>query len=448
MSALARWFNLNQKAVAGYDRTKTTLTEQLEGEGMAIHYDDDPEQIPKPFITNKSETLIIYTPAIPSEHSELKFFMNEGFELRKRSEVLGEITRERTTVAIAGTHGKTTTASMVAHILKESGRDMVAFLGGIATNYDSNFIHNNPNSPNAIVVAEADEFDRSFLKLHPDIGVITAMDADHLDIYGDSDSMEESFKEFANRIAEEGCLFVNHKIASKFQSDKFTIKSYSMVHGDLRSDGLRIKSGNYILDYQNGLGSIEDLTLSVPGYHNVENLIAAIGVCIKLGLSKTEIAEAVSSYKGVKRRFEFIIKSQSIVFVDDYAHHPVEIDAFLRSLKSLYPGRKVTAVFQPHLFSRTSDFAREFGESLSLADKVILTEIYPARELPVPGVTSELIFEHISSNEKLLCKKEELPELIKNDKSLEILATVGAGDIDQMVSEIKKILTEKYELEK
>ena len=447
MSALARWFLLNGKSIAGYDKTSTSLTQQLENEGMEIHYEDDADMIPESF--NNEDSLVIYTPAIPADHKELNFLKENGYEIRKRSEVLGEITKNKFTVAVAGTHGKTTTSSMIAHILKENGVNMVAFLGGIATNYESNFIHNNPTAKDVVVVAEADEYDRSFLKLNPDIAVITAMDPDHLDIYGTKSSMEDSFREFANKVADGGTIFINNKIASRFEvGENITKKTYSRSEGDLRSAGLRIKSGNYILDYQNGLGAIQDLVLAVPGYHNVENLIVAVGVCIKLGLSKEQIASAVKTYKGVKRRFEFILKSEHIVFVDDYAHHPVEIDAFLKSLKSLYPGKKLTVVFQPHLYSRTRDFAKEFGASLSLADKVILMNIYPARELPLPGVTSELILDRVTSPERTLCSNEDLLKEIKSDKELEVLATVGAGDIDKMVKPIKELLAEKYELEK
>ena len=448
MSALARWFILQGKNVAGYDRTQTALTAQLESEGMLIHYEDDVNLIPQSF-RDANNTLLVFTPAIPKDHKEYNYFNEKGFEIRKRSEVLGQITKNRFTIAVAGTHGKTTTSSMIAHILKQNGHDMVAFLGGVSTNYENNFIYHNPESKDAVVVAEADEFDRSFLQLKPDIAVITSADADHLDIYGDKLTMEESFKEFAGKIAKAGTLFINNRIASKFQvPEGVDKKTYSRVDGDLKSEGLRIKGGNFIFDYQNGMGTIQDLTLSVPGFHNVENLIAAVGVCLKLGLSKEEISSAVKTYTGVKRRFEYILKSENLVYVDDYAHHPVEIEAFLKSMRSLYPGKKITVAFQPHLFSRTRDFTVEFAESLSLADKVILLDIYPARELPLTGVTSEIIFDRITAKEKILCKHSELIGKLTAEKDLEVLATVGAGDIDQLVEPIKNMLTKKYELEK
>ena len=448
MSAIARWFTLQGKNVAGYDRTKTPLSAQLESEGMLIHYEDDVNLIPKSFL-DANNSLIIYTPAIPKDHKEYNYLSENGFEIRKRSEVLGKISRNKFTIAVAGTHGKTTTSSMIAHILKQSGHDMVAFLGGLSANYKTNFIYHNPASKDAVVVAEADEFDRSFLQLKPDIAVITSADADHLDIYGDKMAMEESFREFVGKIAKDGILFVNHKIAAKFKVPEGIMKkTYSRLDGDLKSEGLRIKGGNFIFDYHNGLGTIQDLALSVPGFHNVENLIAAVGVCLKLGLSREEISAAVKTYTGVKRRFEYILKSEKIIFVDDYAHHPIEIEAFLKSMKSLYPGKKITVAFQPHLYSRTRDFAVEFAESLSLADKVLLLDIYPARELPLTGVTSEIIFDRITAKEKILCKHKELIGKLMSDKDLEVLATMGAGDIDQLVDPLKDMLIKKYELER
>jgi UDP-N-acetylmuramate--alanine ligase len=448
MSAIARWFTLQGKNVAGYDRTKTPLSAQLESEGMLIHYEDDVNLIPKSFL-DANNSLIVYTPAIPKDHKEYNYLSENGFEIRKRSEVLGKISRNKFTIAVAGTHGKTTTSSMIAHILKQSGHDMVAFLGGLSANYKTNFIYHNPASKDAVVVAEADEFDRSFLQLKPDIAVITSADADHLDIYGDKMAMEESFREFVGKIAKDGILFVNHKIAAKFKVPEGIMKkTYSRLDGDLKSEGLRIKGGNFIFDYHNGLGTIRDLALSVPGFHNVENLIAAVGVCLKLGLSREEISAAVKTYTGVKRRFEYILKSEKIIFVDDYAHHPIEIEAFLKSMKSLYPGKKITVAFQPHLYSRTRDFAVEFAESLSLADKVLLLDIYPARELPLTGVTSEIIFDRITAKEKILCKRKELIGKLMSDKDLEVLATMGAGDIDQLVDPLKDMLIKKYELER
>jgi len=448
MSALARWFLLNGKKVAGYDRTQTPLTEKLIAEGISVHYEDNVSLIPDHFVKEKEETLIIYTPAVPKDHKELGYFNQNGFQVKKRSEVLGALSKKYFTIAIAGTHGKTTTSSMVAHILKHSGRNMVAFLGGITTNYETNFIYTHPESKDTIAVVEADEFDRSFLQLNPDIAVITSADADHLDIYGNKSSLEESFRQFAGRIKKDGILFVNSRVAKKFPvKEGILMKTYSRNEGDLKSLGLRIKSGHYILDYQNGHDQINDLNLAVPGNHNVENLIVAVGVCLKLGLTKEEISAAVKTFTGVKRRFEYILKTDKVILIDDYAHHPVEIEAFLKTLKTLYQGRKITAIFQPHLYSRTRDFADGFAHSLSLADTVILLDIYPARELPIPGVTSEIIFDHVTSKEKILCSKSELTEKLRDIKDPGVVATIGAGDIDQLVEPVKQKLIELYGVE-
>ncbi|GAA0890931.1 UDP-N-acetylmuramate--L-alanine ligase [Fulvivirga kasyanovii] len=444
MSALARWFNENNYYVAGYDRTSTELTRQLEAENIYIHYQDGVDFIPKKIKEDKEGVLIVYTPAIPKGHLEFNYLKDNGYVLQKRSQVLGMISVGFHTVAVAGTHGKTTTSSMVAHLLKSAGRDITAFLGGIATNYGSNFIANERVTPETVAVVEADEFDRSFLALNPDIAVVTASDADHLDIYGDKSSLETSFKEFIGKIKTNGKLFINEKIAKELTADyKGTVCTYGINRGHFFASNITMKNGFFEFDYSDERHKIERLRLGVPGFHNVENATVAIAIALDLLLSPEEVREGIDSYMGVKRRFEYLLRGRDTVLVDDYAHHPVEIEAFLRSLRALYPERKITAIFQPHLYSRTRDFADGFAESLSLADEVILLDIYPAREEPIEGVTSEIIFKNISVDQKVQCSKGELLDYLK-DRELDVVATIGAGDIDQMVLPVRDLLKNRY----
>ena len=444
MSALARWFNENNYYVAGYDRTSTELTRQLEAENIYIHYQDGVDFIPKKIKEDKEGVLIVYTPAIPKGHLEYNYLKDNGYVLQKRSQVLGMISGGFYTVAVAGTHGKTTTSSMVAHLLKSAGRDITAFLGGIATNYGSNFIANKQVKPETVAVVEADEFDRSFLALSPDIAVVTASDADHLDIYGDKSSLETSFKEFIGKIKTNGKLFINEKIAKELTADfKGTVCTYGINRGHFFASNITMKNGFFEFDYSDERHKIERLRLGVPGFHNVENATVAIAIALNLLLSPEEVREGIESYMGVKRRFEYLLRGRDAVLVDDYAHHPVEIEAFLRSLRALYPYRKITAIFQPHLYSRTRDFADGFAESLSLADEVILLDIYPAREEPIEGVTSEIIFKNISVDQKVQCSKGELLDYLK-DRELDVVATIGAGDIDQMVLPVRDLLKNRY----
>lgn len=439
MSALARWFKHNGKRVSGYDRTPTELTNRLVQEGIEIHFTDDINLIDDQVKTNPEGSLIIYTPAIPKNHSELNWLKDNGFEVLKRSQVLGIITQNMRSVAVAGTHGKTTTSSMVVHLLKASGFDVAGFLGGISANYDTNMILNETNE--AIAVIEADEFDRSFLTLHPEWAVVTAADADHLDIYGHKDALKDSFRDFIKKIKKEGKLFVKNELATELISDKdLNYEGYALADASITAENIRFEDAAFIFDYKNGTQTIEGIRLNVPGYHNVENMLAAISVSRHLGAKEDSIKKAVESYRGVKRRFEFIIKRDDLVFVDDYAHHPVEITALLRSVRDLFAGKKITAVFQPHLFSRTRDFASEFSESLSLADEVILLDIYPARELPMEGVNSEMLMEGISCEKKMISSKESLIENIKAWQP-EVLLTIGAGDIDKLVQPIKSALS-------
>lgn len=443
MSALARWFQVNGYAVAGYDKTPTALTETLQAEGMAIHFTEDIDQIPVAFRENPTETLVIYTPAVPKTHSEYIYLTEQGFILQKRSQVLGLLAGQMTTIGVAGTHGKTTTSSMVAHILRDSGVNCAAFLGGITNNYGTNFLLNQPADDlrSVVCVVEADEFDRSFLTLFPTYAIVTSTDADHLDIYGAHDAVLDSFGKFVSQIEPEGVLFMKEglSIADKTQA---SVRPYSLTKGDYYSQNLRIEQATFIFDLVYPAGVITDIQLIVPGFHNVENAVAAGAVALEVGVSPEAIRLALNSYRGVRRRFEYILKTDSVVFIDDYAHHPAEVQAFLSSVKALYPDRELTAIFQPHLFSRTRDFAEGFAESLSLADHVILLDIYPARELPIEGVTSDLIFQDVHSKTKKKCTKAELPNVLQAIKPT-LLVTIGAGDIDQMLTPLKNILVDQ-----
>lgn len=444
MSALARWFRYNGFWVEGYDKTSTALTSALINEGIKVHFDDEIENIPEPVLRNIDKTLVIFTPAIPGDHKEYIFLKQEGFLIKKRSEVLGLITSQMKTIAIAGTHGKTTTSSMTAHILKYGGVDCAAFLGGIAKNFNSNLLINRELNSETIVVVEADEFDRSFLTLNPEIAVITSADADHLDIYQNKYAVEESFQDFAAKVSGNGTLIVKSDFSeSLFQKVKGSVRkfTYALDEGDFYTRNIRIENARFYFDVCIEGHWIENVALLVPGFHNIENAIAAMAVGMKLGVKPSVVKEAIETYEGVKRRFDYILKTDQKIYVDDYAHHPAEVEAFLKSVKALYKSRKVTAVFQPHLYSRTRDFAREFAESLSLADEVILLDIYPAREKPIEGVSSDIIFKGITSAEKILCTKENLLEVLEQKKKeIQVLVSMGAGDIDQLVSSIKETI--------
>ncbi|AUD04630.1 UDP-N-acetylmuramate--L-alanine ligase [Spirosoma pollinicola] len=443
MSALARWFQVNGYAVAGYDKTPTALTDALQAEGMIIHFTDDIDQIPADFRKNPTETLVIYTPAVPKDHSEFIYLTEQNFILQKRSQVLGLLAGQMTTIGVAGTHGKTTTSSMVAHILRDAGVNCAAFLGGITNNYGTNFLLNQPadDLKSVVCVVEADEFDRSFLTLFPRYAIVTSTDADHLDIYGAHDAVLESFSKFVSQIESDGVLFMKQGL-SLVDKTKAIVRLYSLKEGDYHSQNLRIENATFIFDLVHPNGIITDIHLIVPGFHNVENAVAAGAVALEVGVSPEAIRSALNSYRGVRRRFEYIIKTENTVFIDDYAHHPAEVQAFLLSVKALYPDRELTAVFQPHLFSRTRDFAEGFAESLSLADHVILLDIYPARELPMEGVTSDLIFHDVHSKTKKKCTKAELLDVVREVKP-SLLVTIGAGDIDQLLVPLKNALIDQ-----
>lgn len=435
MSALARYFNAMGKEVAGYDKTPTPLTHELEREKIAVHYEDEVKRLPAFIldIRNKSDVLVIFTPAIPSDHKQINFIRDNGFSIYKRSEVLGLLTAGSYTIAVAGTHGKTTTSSIIAHLLKSSGIDCTAFLGGIAVNYNSNLLlpSSGHEESRQVIVVEADEFDRSFLTLYPDLAVITSMDADHLDIYGDKEQLEESYRLFAAQVKPEGTLF--YKAGLALESDKQHRMSYSVsLKSDIEGRQIEIKNHRYYFELITNGQNYPGLSLGIPGRHNVENAIAAAAVALKMGLSIDTIKAGLDSYRGVRRRFELILQTENCTFIDDYAHHPEELRAAISSVKELYPEKRITGIFQPHLYSRTRDFAAGFAESLSLLDELILLDIYPARELPVAGITSEVIFDKVTIKNKTLCVKDNLLTEMEK-RSPEVLITLGAGDIDQYV---------------
>ncbi len=443
MSALARWFKKKGMRIAGYDRTATPLTHELIEGGMEIHFDDKVELLPG--YLNKEKTLVVLTPAIPKDHKEHAYLKDNGFTILKRSEVLGLITKDHKTIAVAGTHGKTTTSSLIAHILKSAEVNMVGFLGGIAANYESNLVMHGEVNDNTWVVVEADEFDRSFLRLFPTMAVVTSADADHLDIYGDHSQVLTSFKEFIGQIRKEGHLVIHDSVKELSVNAKHIItQTYGMSRGQFFAGNIvpMNRGGFFEFDFL-GDKKFEKVQLGVPGLHNMENAMAAILVALQVGVSELAIRSALASFRGVKRRFEFVLKHPELVYIDDYAHHPAEIEAFLKSLRSLYPKQKITVVFQPHLFTRTRDFADGFSEALSLADEVFLMDIYPARELPIPGVTADMLMDKISSKAKVRCNKQNVLRKLE-DTQIEVIATIGAGDIDTLVTPIKELLNLKY----
>ncbi len=429
MSALARYFAVNGKKVAGFDLVQTDITNSLSQLGVDIHYQDSIDLIPNNF-KDSQKTLVVYTPAIPKEHSELHYFNQHNFKVLKRSEVLGEITKNSFCLAVAGTHGKTTTSTILGHILKEAQVNATSFLGGISENYKSNLILGGDK----ISVVEADEFDRSFLKLSPNIACITSMDADHLDIYGKADALEYSFKEFADKVSDK--LIVRKGLPL----DGLT---YSVDEkADYYADNIKIINGVYIFDVKTPTEIITNVEFNLPGKHNVLNAVAALAMANNFGVSLQVIAKALLSFKGVQRRFSYKIKTNNLVLIDDYAHHPTEIKAVADSIKEMYPTQKTLAVFQPHLFSRTKDFADDFAESLNLFDEIILLDIYPAREKPIEGITSQWLLDKISNTNKKLSSREDLLREMKNSTTT-IKVMIGAGDIGQMVNEIQKGLLDE-----
>ena len=429
MSALARYFKAIGKNVSGYDKTETELTKELQQLGIAIHFEDRIDLIPTDYYVEN--TLVIITPAVPIHHSEWNYFLERDFEVKKRAEVLGIITKDTFCFAVAGTHGKTTTSSILGHILYESGVDVTAFVGGIVENYNSNLIGNGKT----ITVVEADEFDRSFLHLHPNIACVTSMDADHLDIYGDTASIEASFVEFADKVTDKSKLFITKDLP--IQGVTCAVNE----DANFTAFNIRIVNSQYVFDVRTPSETIVNIEFGLPGKHNLMNALMALAMAKTFGLPNEDIASALHSFKGIKRRFSYQIKTENLVYIDDYAHHPTEINAVHQAVRELYPGQKVLAIFQPHLFSRTKDFADDFAQSLAAFDEVILLDIYPARELPMDGITSQWLLNKIDNrNKKLVSKQELIPSILQSEAK--VIVTIGAGDIGELVSFIKKALNE------
>ena len=429
MSAIARYYNTKGFKVSGYDKTPSPLTEALENEGIEVHYEDNIDYVPK----NVEDTLVVYTPAIPKDMGELVYVQEHGYRVIKRSRMLGEITKGQRCMAVAGTHGKTTTSTLTSHLFTASGAGCSAFLGGISKNYNSNLLI----SSNDVVVAEADEFDRSFLQLFPEIAVITSMDADHLDIYGDEAHIREAFKAFAGQVS--GTLIAKHGLDITPEDTKAQIKTYSFGNpeADFYAEALE-EAGHFNLHYPGGV--IEDCVVGIPGWVNIENGVAASAIALTYGIDPQEIKKALASFSGVKRRFDLQVKNEKHIYIDDYAHHPEEISAALSSIRKAYPTMKLTAAFQPHLYTRTRDFAEDFAKALSAVDKLILLEIYPAREEPIPGVTSEIIFKDVTAPEKVLIRRDEFMNYMEKEE-VELFVTLGAGDIDRFVEHIAQMLS-------
>lgn len=430
MSGLARYFHKLGCDVSGYDRTETELTKALVEEGIPVIYEDTIALLPDFASVPSEETLVIFTPAVPKDLKLKNFLIDNGVTLFKRSQVLGFISASRFTIGVAGTHGKTTTSTMIAHILKDSGYDCSAFLGGISSNYNTNVLFGNNN----VVVVEADEYDRSFLTLHPNIAVVTSADADHLDIYGDASHLIESFEMYLDRVVDGGTSIV--KVGLPFSGDL----SYARdIKADAYADNIEVVEGEFHFDYTAGDLKISNIRLGIPGLHNVENAVAAITVARLLDIDPQKIVSALGNFTGAKRRFEYIVREEKHIYIDDYAHHPEELRAFLSSMRKLYPNKKLTVVFQPHLFSRTRDFVDGFAEVLGLADELLLMEIYPARELPIEGVTSSWLSDKIDLKNKRVVTPEQVLEIVAAE-SPELLVTVGAGDIDRLVKPLKELL--------
>ncbi len=428
MSAIARYFKANQKNVSGYDKTKTEITDALEGLGIEVHFEDSIANVGTRFL-NPETTLVVYTPAIPKDHKELTHFKNNGYEVLKRSEVLGLITKNTFCLAVAGTHGKTTTTSILGHLLYACDVKLTAFLGGISENYDSNLILNGAE----VSVVEADEFDRSFLTLSPDLACITSMDADHLDIYGDASELTRAFEEFSKKLKPKGKLFVKSGLPLK--GITYGIEERS----DYEARNVKIENGTYVFDVKTPYEVLENVKFNLPGRHNLSNALIALAMALEYGVSSHDAVKAMESYKGVKRRFTYQIKKEELVYIDDYAHHPEEINAVHQAVREMYPNDKVLAVFQPHLFSRTRDFAKGFAKSLSQFDEVLLLDIYPARELPIKGVTSQWLLGLMDNSKKEVIGKEELVSRMRKSDA-RIVLTIGAGDIGAEVKHIKEAL--------
>lgn len=433
MSAIARFCKFKGLEVSGYDRTPSPLTAALEAEGIAVHYEDDPSRLP----SDVGDTLVVYTPAVPDSFGELAYAREKGYRVIKRSRMLGELCEGETCLAVAGTHGKTTTSTLVAHILTESGHGCSAFLGGISKNYGTNMLV----SETRTVVAEADEFDRSFLQLHPAIAAITSMDADHLDIYGDLEHVRDAFREFASQVSETLILKHGLPISSSVTGARIYSYHYDNALADFHGSNFRLDAkGCYTYDLVYPGGVLRDIRVGTIGWVNVENSIAAAAICLCYGIDGQKVRHAIGSFQGAVRRLDVHVNREGVCYIDDYAHHPAELRSAISSVREVFPGRKITGIFQPHLYTRTRDFAPEFAEALSLLDKLILLDIYPAREEPIQGVSSELIFKDVRCPEKILLHKEELMDYLSKER-IDVLITLGAGDIDRFINPISELLS-------
>ena len=435
MSAIARYYHKKGLKVTGYDKTPSELTHALEAEGIEVHYEDNIDYVPK----NIDETLVVYTPAIPKDMGELVYVQQAGYRVIKRSRTLGEIARGQHCLAVAGTHGKTTTSTLLAHIIADSGEGWSAFLGGISKNYDTNLLV----STNPVIVAEADEFDRSFLQLFPDIAAITSMDADHLDIYSDIENMHASFRAFASQVGSTDLTTLGLPICESDTEATVLRYSYDDASADFYASDIKVDECGYFsfnLNYPAGV--IEGCRVGIPGWINVENAVAASAIALTYGLDPEKVKHALGTFQGVKRRFDIHLNTPTCSYIDDYAHHPNEISAAISSMRDIFPGRRLTAIFQPHLYTRTRDFADEFAQALSAVDKLILLDIYPAREEPIPGVTSEIIFKNVPAPEKVIMVKEELMDYLK-DEPIDTLITFGAGNIDRFIGPITEMLCQR-----
>ena len=441
MSALLRFFLAKGYQVGGYDKTPSELTEQLKAEGAFIHYEDDINWVPSCF-KDKEKTLVVYTPAIPAEHGELTYFREQGFNLQKRAQVLGFLTKEHRGLCVAGTHGKTTTSTMTAHLLQQSHVGCNAFLGGISKNYGTNYLLSDDSD---LVVIEADEFDRSFHWLRPYMSVITATDPDHLDIYGTKEAYLESFRHYTTLIQPTGVLIIHRGLEMRADVQPgVKVYDYAREEGDFHAENIRIGGGEIVFDFVSPLGNIKDIKLGVPVSINIENGIAAMALAQLNGVTAEEIRRGMETFKGVDRRFDFKIKTDKVIFLSDYAHHPNEIDQSVKSIRELYQDKKIAAIFQPHLYTRTRDFYKDFAAALSLLDEVYLCDIYPAREQPIPGVTSQIIYDNLRPGiEKHLIHKEDIPDVARNGQ-FDVLISLGAGDVENYVPQITEILNHRY----
>jgi UDP-N-acetylmuramate--alanine ligase len=446
MSAVARWFNAQAIPVFGYDQSSSTLTDQLTQEGISIHFADDVAAIPAHITRHSAQSLIVYTPAISSQNRVLNYLKSNSYTVRKRADVLGMITQGYRTLAIAGTHGKTTTTALAAHLLYNAGKNVVGFLGDIAKGYASNLLIHGPLNKDTIMVVEADEFDRFFLCLQPHLAIVTTVDPDHLDTYGDEQGFQEAFKAFIALVPPAGKAIVHKKAAQQLRINDNTpnIVCYALKDTAISAENVSIKEGTFYFDYVSKEVSIRHIRLTVPGYHNVENALAVITACLALGLDAESIRSGMATFQGIKRRFDYVIQNEKLIFLDDFAHHPVEITALLQTIRALYPNKNVTAVFRPHLYTRTRDLASEFARSLDLADRVFLLDIYPAREAPIEGVTSACILDQMTLPNKQLCNKENLLDALGQYGKPDIMVMIGAGGTRVFVSLIRDFLLAQW----